>query len=69
MNIISMHSPLTAKISGLREMKVTKIMGLPMGGEYKYYLTCEMMYDDFEALQQGLREGKASGKDFMGREI
>ena len=55
-------------MSGLREIKVTKIMGLPMGGEYKYYLTCEMMYDDFEALQQRWRspEGKASGKDFMG---
>jgi len=62
------HSPLTAKIPGLREMKVTKISGSPMGGEGKYYLTCEMKYDNLEALQAGLRtaEGKASGKDLMG---
>lgn len=39
-----------------------------MGGEGKYYLTCEMKYDNLEALQAGLRtaEGKASGKDLMG---
>ncbi|RSK45590.1 EthD family reductase, partial [Bacillus canaveralius] len=30
------HAPLTAKIPGLREMKVTKIIGSPMGGEGKY---------------------------------
>jgi len=64
----NVHSPLTAKIPGLREMKVTKISGSPMGGEGKYYLTCEMKYDNLEALQAGLRtvEGKASGKDLMG---
>jgi uncharacterized protein (TIGR02118 family) len=64
----NVHGPLTAKIPGLREMKVTKIAGSPMGGEGKYYLTCEMYYDNLEALQQGLRspEGKASGKDLMG---
>ena len=64
----NVHSPLTAKIPGLREMKITKISGSPMGGEGKYYLTCEMKYDNLEALQAGLRsaEGKASGKDLMG---
>jgi uncharacterized protein (TIGR02118 family) len=64
----NVHAPITAKIPGLREMKVTKITGSPMGGEGKYYLTCEMYYDSLEALQQGLRspEGKASGKDLMG---
>ncbi|WP_342538602.1 EthD family reductase [Sporosarcina sp. FSL K6-1540] len=64
----NVHSPLTAKIPGLREMKITKISGSPMGGEGKYYLTCEMKYDNLEALLAGLRtaEGKASGKDLMG---
>lgn len=60
------HTPLTKKIPGLREMKVTKIVGSPMG-ESKYYLMCEMFYDDHESLQTAMRtdEGKASGKDVM----
>ncbi|MCZ8535909.1 EthD family reductase [Paenisporosarcina quisquiliarum] len=64
----NVHGPLTAKIPGLREMKVTKFTGSPMGGESKYYLMCEMIYDDMESMQQGMRsaEGKASGKDLMG---
>jgi uncharacterized protein (TIGR02118 family) len=64
----NVHGPLTAKIPGLREMKVTKMTGSPMGGEGKYYLMCEMVYDDLESLQLGIRspEGKASGKDLMG---
>ncbi|WP_144510163.1 EthD family reductase [Bacillus sp. FJAT-22090] len=64
----NVHAPLTAKIPGLREMKVTKVTGSPMGGKGKYYFTCEMHYDSLDALQQGLRspEGKASGKDLMG---
>lgn len=64
----NVHGPLTAKIPGLREMKVTKFSGSPMGGESKYYLMCEMVYDDMESMQQGMRsaEGKASGKDLMG---
>lgn len=64
----NVHSPITEKIPGLREMKVTKMTGSPMGGEPAYYLMCEMIYDDLESLQAGLRsdEGKASGKDLMG---
>ncbi|WP_050614995.1 EthD family reductase [Bacillus testis] len=64
----NVHGPITSKIPGLKEMKVTKIVGSPMGGEGKYYLMCEMMYDSHEALKEGIRsvEGKASGKDLMG---
>lgn len=64
----NVHGPITSKIPGLKEMKVTKIVGSPMGGEGKYYLMCEMMYDSHEALKEGMRsvEGKASGKDLMG---
>lgn len=62
------HSPITAKIPGLRDMKVTKIVGSPMGGEGKYYLMCEMYYDSHEALKEAMKtdEAKASGKDVMG---
>ena len=38
----NVHAPITAKIPGLREMKVTKTVGSPMGGDAKYYLMCEM---------------------------
>lgn len=64
----NVHAPITAKIPGLREMKVTKFTGSPMGGESPYYLMCEMIYDDMDSLKAGLSsdEGKASGKDLMG---
>lgn len=60
----NVHGPLTAKIPGLREMIVTKIVGSPMG-ESEYYLQCEMIYDDMSSLQTAMKtdEGKASGKD------
>lgn len=63
----NVHVPITEKIPGLREIKVTKFTGTPMGGELPYYLMCEMRYDSYEDLQNGLRseEGKASGKDLM----
>ena len=63
----NVHAPLTAKIPGLREMKVTKFSSTPMGTESPYYLMCEMTYDSAEDLKNGLRspEGKASGKDVM----
>ena len=47
------HAPITEKIPGLREMKVTKLTGSPMGGEAKYYFMCEMYYDSLEDLKQG----------------
>lgn len=62
----NIHTPITEKIPGLREMKVTRIVGSPMG-ESDYYLLCEMVYDDQESLQKAMKtdEGKASGKDVM----
>ncbi|WP_026673141.1 EthD family reductase [Alkalihalobacterium bogoriense] len=61
------HAPLTAKIPGLREMKVSKIVGSPMG-KTDYYLQCEMYYDSHEAFKAAMKtdEAKASGKDLMG---
>ena len=63
----NIHAPLTAKIPGLREMKVTKVVGSPMGGEGKYYLICEMYYDSHDAFKAAMKteEAKASGKDLM----
>lgn len=63
----NIHTPITAKIPGLREMKVTKFQSTPMGTESPYYLMCEMTYDSPEDLKNGLRspEGRASGKDVM----
>ncbi|KGX86890.1 EthD family reductase [Pontibacillus litoralis] len=62
------HSPITAKIPGLRDMKVTRVVGNPMGGKGKYYLMCEMYYDSHESLKEAMKtdEAKASGKDVMG---
>ncbi len=61
------HSPITAKIPGLRKMEVTKIVGSPMGAS-DYHLLCEMYYDDHDALKAAMKtdEAKASGKDLMG---
>lgn len=63
----NVHAPLTAKIPGLRKMEVTKVIGSPMGGEGKYYLMCEMYYDDMAAFKVAMKseEAKASGKDAM----
>lgn len=61
------HAPITEKIPGLREMRVTKFSTTPMGTDSPYYLMCEMIYDSMEDLKNGMRsaEGKASGKDLM----
>lgn len=60
----NVHAPLTAKIPGLKEMKVTKFTGSPMG-ESKYYMMCEMIYESKEAFKQAMKsvEAKESGKD------
>lgn len=61
------HGPITAKIPGLLKMEVTKIIGSPMGGEGKYYLMCEMFYEDMASFKAAMKtdEAKASGKDAM----
>ncbi|UQW98036.1 EthD family reductase [Rummeliibacillus sp. G93] len=65
----NVHGPVTAKIPGLREMKVTRFTKNVMtGGKPDLYLMCEMIYDSMEDLKSGMKsdEGKASGKDLMG---
>ncbi|MFC4619121.1 EthD family reductase [Camelliibacillus cellulosilyticus] len=62
----NVHTPVTKKIPGLRKMEVTKIIGSPTG-KSKYYLLCEMYYDDHDALKKALKtdEAKASARDLM----
>ena len=51
MNIILMYMyRLQKKFLVLRQMKVTKGTGSPMGGEAKYYLICEMYYDSHRSI-------------------
>ncbi|WP_108669936.1 EthD family reductase [Peribacillus acanthi] len=61
------HAPITAKIPGLQKMEVTRVVGSPMGGEGKYYIMCEMYYENHDALKAAMKsdEGRASGKDLM----
>lgn len=63
----NVHVPITEKIPGLKKMKVTKFSTTPMGDVSEYYLMCEMYYEDYESLKNGMRseEGKASAKDLM----
>ncbi|WP_338779611.1 EthD family reductase [Metabacillus sp. FJAT-52054] len=60
------HIPLTQKIPGLQDVKITKITGSPMG-ESEYYLMCEMFYESKHAFKEASKtdESKASGKDVM----
>ncbi|MGD6818255.1 EthD family reductase [Metabacillus sp. 84] len=60
------HIPLTRKIPGLQDVKITKITGSPMG-ESEYYLMCEMFYENKQAFKEASKteESKASGKDVM----
>jgi len=63
----NVHVPITEKIPGLKKMKVTKFSTTPMGDVSEYYLMCEMYYEDYEAMKNGMKseEGKASAKDLM----
>ncbi|WP_170006567.1 EthD family reductase [Bacillus fonticola] len=60
------HLPITKKIPGLQEVRVTKISGSPMG-ESPFYLMCEMLYETKEDFKTASRteESKASAKDVM----
>lgn len=60
------HIPLVEKIPGLRETKVTKIIGAPTG-ESEFYLLCEMVFDNEDALKLAMasKEMKACSKDLM----
>lgn len=56
------HIPLTEKIPGLQEVRITKFQG-----DAPYYLMCEMTYESKDAFKTASKtqESKASGKDVM----
>lgn len=62
------HSPLAEKMPGLQKLEVTRYVGAPMGGEAKYYLQAEMVFEDRKALDAAMasEEGRAAAKDLMG---
>lgn len=61
------HSPLAAKMPGLKDLKITRLVGSPMGNK-DLYLMCEMTFDSLDAVKAALSspEGAAAGKDLMG---
>ena len=60
------HTPLTKKIPGLKQMKVSHIVGSPQG-DSDYYLMAEMYYEDHAAMKKAMKteEAKASAKDLQ----
>lgn len=64
----NVHSPLAKKMPGLKKLEVTRYVAAPMGGDAKYYLQAEMVFEDREALDAAMasEEGRAAAKDLMG---
>lgn len=60
------HTPLTLKIPGMKEFRVSKVFGSPTG-KSEFYLQAEMIWEDKEAFNSAIRtpECMASGKDAM----
>lgn len=60
------HTPLVKQYPGLRKLEITKVTGAPIG-EAKFYLLCEMYFDNKDAMDAALasKEGKAVAKDLM----
>ncbi len=63
----SVHTPLVRKYPGLRKLAITRIAAAPQGGESRFHLMCEMVFDSREAMDAALAspEGKAVAKDLM----
>ncbi len=60
------HTPLVKKMPGLKKLEVARITGAPIG-EPKYYLICDMYFDNQDAMNAALAspEGKATARDLM----
>lgn len=61
------HTPLAAKMPGLRRMEIAKVNGELMG-QIGLHLIAELYFDDQEAGNAAMQspEGRAAGKDLMG---
>lgn len=60
------HTPLSMKVPHMKEFRVSRVFGSPMG-ESEYYLQAEMCFaskDDFKAAMK-TPEAAESGKDAM----
>lgn len=58
------HTPLTLKIPHMKEFRVSKVFGSPMG-KSEFYLQAEMVFESKEDFDKGVKspESMASGKD------
>ena len=61
------HTPITLKIPHMKEFRVSKVFGSPMG-ESELYLQAEMVFASKEDFEAGVKspESMASGKDAFG---
>ena len=60
------HVPLVQQIPGLLRTEIARVVGAPIG-ESKYYLQCDMYYENEAAMNAGLGspEGRRTAKDLM----
>ena len=58
------HTPLAAKMPGLKKMEVGQVVGSP-AGESEYHLIANLYFDNHDALKNAMSspEGKAAAKD------
>lgn len=62
----NMHVPLVKQTPGLLKCEIAKVIGAPIG-EARYYLQCDMYYENEAAMNAGLAspEGRRTAKDLM----
>ncbi len=60
------HLPLVRQTPGLLKTEIARVIGAPIG-ESKYYLQCDMYYENEDAMNAGLAsaEGRRTAKDLM----
>ncbi len=60
------HVPLVNQTPGLLRCEIAKVIGAPIG-EAKYYLQCDMYYENEYAMNAGMAspEGRRAAKDLM----
>ena len=61
------HTPLAAKVPGLKELRVSKIDGTPRGAS-DLHMIAEMVFDDKTSFGEAMKtkENMEAGKDLMG---
>jgi uncharacterized protein (TIGR02118 family) len=61
------HLPLTEGTAGVSELRVTRGLGTPRGGDAPYHLITEIVFESPEAMQEAMQSEafRAVGKDAM----